>query len=79
MSIATDATDTAKALVTASLVGDFRACKTLVPEDPEEAAYLMIALSKLSAQTITSLAEERGEEPLVMWRNAMLTAAGNPC
>jgi hypothetical protein len=78
MSLTTDATDTAKALVTASLVGDFNACRTLIPDDREETAYLLIALSKMSAQTITSLAAERGEDPLEMWQAAMLTVAAEP-
>jgi len=79
MSLATDATDTAKALVTASLMDDLPACKTLMPQRQDEAVHLMIALSKLSARMVKSLAEERGEDPLLMWQKAMLSVATEPC
>lgn len=75
MSIATEATDIAKALVTAALVDDFEAAKTLLPHDREEAAYLIIALSKLNARMVRSLAGERGEDPEQMWQKAMIGAA----
>jgi len=79
MSLTTEAIETAKALVTASLVGDMRACRTLIPEDHEEAAHLMIALSMLGAKAVSSLASQRGIDAVEMWREAMLNAASTRC
>lgn len=78
MSLVTDATDTAKAFVTASLMDDLEACKGLIPDDREEAAHLLIALSKLSARMVTSLARERDEDPVQMWQDAMLLSVVGP-
>lgn len=79
MSLVTEATDTAKALVTAAMVDDHEATRLLFPEDREESIYLIIALSKLSARLVRSLANERGDDPLAMWQQAMTDTAAQGC
>lgn len=79
MSLVNDSIDTAKALVTAALVDDFEAARTLFPESREEAAHLIMALSKLNARMVRSLAAEKGDEPLDMWQKAMMEMAAQDC
>lgn len=71
----TEAVDTAHAMVSAFLCDDFDSYKAMLPDTPEEAVWVILALAKLATRALESLAEERGREPLELWREVMYATA----
>ena len=75
MSMVSDASETAKAMVSASLLYDHQAITALMPDDRSELIHLILALTNLNASTLESLARDRDQEPVEVWRAAMLAVA----